>query len=296
VIQAYVADATAPEDRARALGWLSAATNLGVALGPVVGSLAVSLGDVDLWPGGASVTMGSAAPGIVAAVLCLLTLAFTARYLGESNEARATHAVRLTPRQAMWRVVTHGREPSSRLIWIYAIAIGAFQGTGAVLALFLNARFQVDEKTIGWFYMYIGSISVFARVLLLGRLVDRLGEVSLSRIGIVTLGAGLLAMPFCGSLGTLALAVAMLPLGTAFTFPCVTGLLSRVIEPADRGLYMGLQQRFGGLARMLAPPFYGWAFDHLGIASPFWFAAAFVLATMPLGFGLDRFAGRGRAA
>jgi len=37
VIQAYVADSTAPQDRTRALGWLSATTNLGVALGPVLG-------------------------------------------------------------------------------------------------------------------------------------------------------------------------------------------------------------------------------------------------------------------
>ena len=37
VIQAYVADTTDPKDRARALGWLSATTNLGVALGPVLG-------------------------------------------------------------------------------------------------------------------------------------------------------------------------------------------------------------------------------------------------------------------
>src|SRR5881392_4090270 len=44
VIQAYVADSTPPEDRARALGWLSATTNLGVALGPVLGSFAIALG------------------------------------------------------------------------------------------------------------------------------------------------------------------------------------------------------------------------------------------------------------
>ncbi|MBK8058694.1 MAG: MFS transporter [Gemmatimonadetes bacterium] len=51
VIQAYVADAVGPEDRARSLGWLSAATNLGVALGPVLGSAAISLGKADLVPG-----------------------------------------------------------------------------------------------------------------------------------------------------------------------------------------------------------------------------------------------------
>src|SRR6266478_7877142 len=44
VIQAYVADSTDPKDRARALGWLSATTNLGVVIGPVFGSLAVTWG------------------------------------------------------------------------------------------------------------------------------------------------------------------------------------------------------------------------------------------------------------
>src|SRR5690606_32689320 len=51
VVQAYVADATRPEDRAKGLGWLSAATNLGVAIGPVLGS--------------AATTLGSAAPGLL---------------------------------------------------------------------------------------------------------------------------------------------------------------------------------------------------------------------------------------
>src|SRR5918996_5273609 len=43
VIQAYVADAVEPKDRARGLGWLSAATNAGVALGPVLGIVALKL-------------------------------------------------------------------------------------------------------------------------------------------------------------------------------------------------------------------------------------------------------------
>ena len=80
VIQAYVADSTAPEDRARALGWLSATTNLGVALGPVLGSFAIALGKRDLMPGPVTLQMGHAAPGILAATLCLLNIAFAARY------------------------------------------------------------------------------------------------------------------------------------------------------------------------------------------------------------------------
>src|ERR1041385_1355783 len=81
VIQAYVADTTAPQDRARALGWVAATTNLGVALGPVLGSFAIGLGKYDVMPGTTTLQMGRAAPGIIAAGLCLLNIAFAARFL-----------------------------------------------------------------------------------------------------------------------------------------------------------------------------------------------------------------------
>src|SRR5215203_5517737 len=286
VIQAYVADTTAPQDRARALGWLSATTNLGVALGPVLGSFAITLGKRDLMPGPATLEMGHAAPGIIAAALCLVNIAFAARYLTESRDL-SEHApvegeVKRSSREAIWRVISHSSEPSSRLIWIYAIAIGAFQGSFSVLALFLNVRFQVTEQTIGYFFMYMGSISVFTRVLLLGRMVDWLGEAKLSRLGLLLLAAGVLGMTLSRNLWMLGITVALIPLGTAFTFPCVTALLSRVISPRERGLYMGMQQTYGGIARALAPLFFGWSFDTLGVSSPYFFASAFIVMTILL--------------
>jgi MFS family permease len=299
VIQAYVADSTDPKDRARALGWLSATTNLGVALGPVLGSFAITLGKRDLMPGPGTLHMGHAAPGIMAAALCVLNMIFAARYLTESRDSSEQHPageVRPTSSQAIWRVISHSSEPASRLIWIYAIAIGAFQGSFSVLALFLNARFQVTEQTIGYFFMYVGAISVFARVLLLGRAVDWLGEANLSRLGLVLLAIGVVGMPLSRNLAMLAVAVALIPLGTAFTFPCVTALLSRVIEPRERGLYMGMQQTYGGVARIIAPLFFGWAFDNIGVSAPYFFSSAFIVATISLGFGLDQYARPARFA
>jgi MFS family permease len=284
VIQAYVADSTAPQDRARALGWLSATTNLGVALGPVLGSFAISLGKRDLIPGSTTLHMDHAAPGIIAALLCLINIIFAARYLSESRDPSehvlAAGEKKLTSRQAIWRVVSHSSEPSSRLIWIYAIAMGAYQGSFSMLALFLNERFQVTEQSIGYFFMYVGSISVFTRVLLLGRMVDWLGESKLSRLGLLLLAGGVLGMPLSHNLVMLGLTVALIPLGTAFTFPCVTALLSRVISPRERGLYMGMQQTYGGVARAIAPVFFGWAFDVLGSSSPYFFASAFIVGTI----------------
>ena len=174
--------------------------------------------------------------------------------------------------------------------------MGAFQGINSILALFLALRFGVTEKTIGYFFMYIGAISVLTRAGILGPAVDRLGEPRLSRVGTLLLAAGPRPHPLTHHFPTLALAVALIPLGTAFTFPCITSLLSRVIERHERGLYMGVQQTFGGVARVLGPLWAGWAYDHLGVGVPFWTGAVLVVATLLLGVGMQEFVARSRAA
>jgi MFS family permease len=299
VIQAYVADAMKPEERAKGLGWLSAATNAGVALGPVVGSWASKF--------------GAHAPGLFAATLCILNIGFAFKYLVESRdmvEARSHTHKPGRSREAVARVVTHSSEPAPRLIWIYAIGIGAFQGMNAIFALFLAARFAITTASIGYFYTYIGTISVLTRALVLGWAVDKYGEAKLSRFGQVLLATGLAAMPFMHRMTDpaafaerfgsvlptpvvalipffpLALAVGLLPLGTAFTFPCVTALLSRVIPSNERGLYMGVQQTFGGVARVVFPIMAGWAFDWRP-ELPFLVSATLVAGTILLGLGME---------
>lgn len=278
VIQAYVADATKPEDRAKALGWLSAATNAGVAIGPVIGSWAMSL--------------GSSGPGMVAAGISAVNMAFCWRYLAESNELAGKHASdrpvsRKSP-EVLRRVLTHPKEASSRLIWIYGITMGAFQGMTTILALYLAFKFAVTEKTIGYFFTYVGVISFVTRALFLGKLVDWFGEPRLSRIGMVFLAAGLAGMAMSPTIPILAIAVACVPLGAAFTFPCVTGLLSRVVPQHERGLYMGVQQTFGGVGRVIGPLYAGFAYDHLGHGVPFYTGAIIVLLTISLGIGIEK--------
>jgi len=241
VIQAYVADSTAPKDRTRALGWLSATTNLGVALGPVLGSFALALGKRDLMPGPATLQMGNAGPGIIAAILCFINILFASRYLTESRDA-SVHApvageVKRTSRQVIWRVMSHSKETSSRLIWIYAIAMGAYQGSFAILALFLNARFQVTAQTIGYFFMYVGSISVFTRVLLLGRMVDWLGETKLSRLGLSLLALGVVGMSQSHTLWMLGISVALIPRNGVYVSVCDGAAVARDQSEGTRALH-----------------------------------------------------------
>src|SRR5688500_7499182 len=274
VIQAYVADAVEPQNRAKALGWLSAATNLGVAIGPALGS--------------AALVMGRPGPGLTAAALCLLNIFFAWRFLRESRDMTEVSDKKPgTSRAMIARVFSHAGEPAPKLIWIYAIAMGAFSGLMAILALFLADRFGVNEDNIWIFFSYVGVISVVTRAGILGWAVDRYGEARLSVMGLILLAVGLATIPFASGYVTLALSVALIPLGTAFTFPCVTSMLSRVIPSHERGLYMGVQQTFGGLARVIVPLWAGFAYDHLGKTVPFFTSAALVGGTILISRRVD---------
>jgi len=276
VVQAYVADASPPEERTKSLGWLSAVTSLGAVAGPAFGSLLISLG-------------GRAAPGLAAAALALLVAGFAARFLVESREFRMSgHAIPSTTsaRQAIGRVLSHWHEPASRLIWIYTIGIGAFYGTIQVVPLLLMNRLGVTERNIGYFVMYLGGMGVVVRSLLLGRAVDLLGEARLSRLGLVLLGAGLGCTGLASHRGLFFLGFTLMPLGTAFLFPCVTGLLSRVVPGNERGLYMGVQHTFGGASRVLFPVAAGLLMDSFGVGVPFWISGLLVLATLPFAWAL----------
>jgi MFS family permease len=179
VVQAYVADVSSPEQRTKSLGWLSAITSLGAVAGPAVGSLLVSLGGLEF-------------VGLGAAGIALLVALFAWGYLSESRRLPTTaehSAGRTTGRAAIARVLSRWHEPAPRLIWIYAVGIGAFYGTIQIVPLLLADRLGVTERTVGYFVMYMGGMGVVVRALVLGRAVDALGEARLARHGPVGLGA-----------------------------------------------------------------------------------------------------------
>jgi multidrug resistance protein len=273
VVQAYVADATPPERRTTSLGWLSAVTSLGAVVGPAMGSVLDQLG-------------GHRAPGLAAAALAAMIVAFAWRFLRESRHPRAAAAPseRGSPstQGALVRVIVHPREPASKLMWIYAVGIGAFYGTGPTMPLLLAQRLGITEHAIGYFFMYFGLMGVVARAGLLGFVVRRLGEARLSRLGIVLLSGGLALLSAAHGYPVLLTAMTLMPLGTAFLFPCVTGMLSQVVPAAQLGLTLGVQQTLGGVSRVAFPVAAGWAMDRLGYGTPFWIAALLVLITLPL--------------
>jgi MFS family permease len=286
VVSAYVADASSSDQRTKAIGWLTTVTSLGWLSGAALGSVLVTIG-------------GERAPGLFTAGISLIVAGFASQFLKESKgmTITGTHAVPkkpITGREAIRHVFARWSDPAPRLIWIYAIAIGAFYGTAAVMPLLLQERLGITEKTIGYVVMYFAGLGVVVRAGILGRMVDWLGEPRLSRLGIVLLAIGLALGALGRSHLVLFTSFTLMPLGTAFLFPCVTGMLSRIVASSERGLYLGVQQTFGGVARVAFPIIAGALMDRFNKGTPFLLAAVLVLATLPLALGID--AGKMRPA
>jgi hypothetical protein len=123
-----------------------------------------------------------------------------------------------------------------------------------------------------------------------------------ARLGAFSLACGLALVPLTSYVKLTALpniswlpfaiVIALVPLGAALNFSSVTALLSRVVGEHERGLYMGVQQTYGGIARVLYPLVAGVASDRLGEASPFWISGGLVLTTIAMGSQLGRFSSR----
>jgi len=279
VVQAYVTDVSDPKDRAKSLGWLSAVTSLGAVVGPAIGSALVQL-----W--------GRHAPGLVAAAFSLLVSLFAWEFLRESGSQAVTdeHAIPQPEGSVMWNVLAHPRQPAPRLIWIYTIAIGAFYGMAPTLPLILQKYLPITEANVGYFVMYLGGMGFLVRSLILGRMIEWLGEANLARLGLVILGVGLGLVAAIRSYSMVLLSFTLMPLGTAFVFPSITAMLSRVVPRSRRGLYMGVQQTFGGISKVAFPVATGVAMDHLGLGLPFIVAGVLVTATLFLTASIEQHA------
>ena len=287
VAQAYVADTMAPAERAKALGWLSAATSAGVVIGPIMGSVAHRF--------------GTEVPGVVAAVLVMINVYFAWKWLPES---RVSHGHGTSPSgpqvppaearsvgQALWEIVRHPATPAHRVIWIYVVGMLALNVVIGVLALYLKDTYAVTEDTIGYFFPIFGIVGVVMRLWLVGWFNERFGEVRTMQIGTVLLGLGLVLMPLPAAWVPGAPAMALfivflilVPVGTALLFPASTSLVSQRSAKHELGLVMGAQQTFRGIVSIVGPVGATLVFEGLGHGVPFLLAAAIVAVAGLLAF------------
>jgi multidrug resistance protein len=260
--QAYVADVTTPQERARGMGLIGAAFGLGFVLGPALGAL-FSAVDERL-------------PFFVAAGLAAANWLIAYRRLPESLRPGAREAP--APRLGLVRRALGSRDLAP-LVWLSFIATFAFVGMESTFALFGERRFDYDMVEMGLLFAYIGVLAVFSQGYLVGRVVTRWGEVRVMVGGLVGTAAGLLIVAVAHDLWLLLVGLALLAVPSGLVFSTTTALISLAAGEREQGAVLGLSAAIGGAARIAGPIVATVLFQHAGIAVPLLVGAAlFALA------------------
>src|SRR6266480_3848112 len=167
--------------------------------------------------------------------------------------------------------------PISLLIWIYALAMLAFNALPPIFSLYLHDRFAITADQIGFFFMVFGAVGVLMRTAPVGWFNAKLGEVRTMQVGTLLLLAGFILVPLAPTLTLFVCAQILLPLGTALLFPANSALVSHRAHHDEIGLTLGVQQTYRGLAAIVGPVYAGGAYQSLGQHIPFFISAAIIV-------------------
>ncbi|CAN5681006.1 tetracycline resistance MFS efflux pump [soil metagenome] len=273
VAQAYVADVTKPEDRAKGLGLIGAAFGIGFVLGPLLGGLIVSLplGDWRL-----------RAPFLVAAGFSMIAWILVVFWLPESRptDASGRSSARVLSRRGIRDVI------ASRwiglLVAVGALLVLAFSALEGTFSLYLGRRLDWGAQQAAYCFAALGLISALIQGGLIRKLVPKYGEPKLILVGLGALVVGLVSLAIVRTPIGLAGALIAVGIGQGLASPTVSGLISRVTPMGEQGAVFGALYSAQTLARMFNYVVANHLLGTLGEAAPYWEGAAFGLLALAL--------------
>ncbi|MFQ5463334.1 MAG: MFS transporter [Phycisphaerae bacterium] len=269
--QAYIADVTTPENRARGMGFFGAAFGLGFVIGPGIGAGLYILGKVVQGE-----RLATSWPAFGAAVISLVALTLVWWKMDEPD----VHKDYLKERGSILDLSALGaalRHPRlAELFCILFTSMFSFVLLEVSFVYLCKNKFNLDMSGIGLLFAYIGVMMVIVQGGLVGRLAKRFGEAGLVAVGPFVTASGFLLIAVVAGMGPESpawplLLIACVPVscGNGITTPNLNALISRQAAADHQGGTLGLGQGFGSLARTVGPVVGGWLYDQ-GPALPYW--------------------------
>ena len=241
--QAYIADVTTKENRAKGMGLFGAAFGLGFIFGPAIAGILSKY--------------GIAVPFYFAGVLSLANAVAVYFVLPESlkPEARRHESPRKGRVAETFEALTH---PTFRgIALVYFLLIMAFSIMTTAYVLFTSFTFGYTAEQNGYLFAYVGAISIVMQGVIFGAAAKKFGEQRLAALGCLILTFGLFATPYSspafGGLAGLLVVSALIAIGNAFATPALSSLASKNAEAHEQGRTLGVMQSGASLARALGP-------------------------------------------
>ncbi len=256
IANAYIADVTAPADRAKAFGLIGAAFGVGFIAGPAIGGL---LGE-----------LGPRVPFWAAAAVSLLNFAYGWFVLPETltpDKRRAFEVRRANPFGTLKVFRTYpGVLPLCVVLFLYMFASSVYP---AVWPFWGIAKFGWSTYMVGLSLAAFGLVTAICQGTLTGPAVARWGEARVCLIGLVAAVVGLLGYGVATGMGMVILFM-LVHAPEGFVNPMLTAIMSRAVPEDAQGELQGGIASVMNLAMLTGTVFFAQVFGYfLSPAAPF---------------------------
>ncbi|TBR10167.1 MAG: MFS transporter [Lysobacter sp.] len=272
---AYIADVTPPQDRAKSFGLIGAAFGLGFIIGPLIGGV---LGDID-----------QRLPFWAAAALALANFLYGLVVLPESLP-KEKRSARFDWRHAKPLGSIHLLRQYPQILglaFVVFLANMAHYVYPSTFVLFADVRYGWGEREVGYVLAVVGVLSVVVNTLVVGRLVRRLGE---RRALVLGLACGVVGFTVYGFATSSWVFLIGMPISAlwAVAQPATQALITREVGPEAQGRMQGALMSLVSLAGIAAPVMFAGTFGYfIGRRAPAYQpGAAFFLAAIVLAMAL----------
>ncbi len=244
VAQAYIADVTEPEHRAKSFALIGIAFGLGFLLGPAITSF-FSHFDHQY-------------PIYAAAFLSALSIAGTYFLLAEPPKHAGLPAE--VKAGFDWKVYGNAfKNPAlAPLLWQFLAFIFTFAFFMSGFPLFAERRFFLHgapfgAKEVGYIYAYVGFLGIIIQGGFTGRLVKFWGEARLIEFGFAGMFLGFLMLGWAGTLPLLLVSVTLAFMGSSILRPSLISLITQHAGPGRQGTAIGITQSLMSVSQIIAP-------------------------------------------
>ncbi|MFO8030787.1 MAG: MFS transporter [Cyclonatronaceae bacterium] len=315
--QAYIADVTTDEDRARGMGLIGAAFGIGFVLGPALASGLIHPG-FQGWVDAAGFhqlagwmeTHRFGLPGFFAAFLSLCSFMMVLFFLPETVGRTVGRAATMkagpgedpgpeerTPARpsvfmpAFWRNLSAQQKTGggSLIFLLGALFLLSFGQASLYSAfpLFAEAILDMTPEQVGIQFFYIGVIAVVVQGGLIRPLSRWFSETGLFFTGNILMTLGLGAIALSQSVSMLTVFLGIMALGHSLNLPTINSLISKEAGSKSYGSMMGIAQGLSGLGRAIGPTWGGFLYGVM-VFLPFYITALILTATIWIGWRLYR--------
>lgn len=273
VAQAYIADITTKEERAKGMGVIGAAFGLGFVFGPLIGALLSKY--------------GYHVAGLGSAAFTLTAFIFASFRLPESLKEKKTDGkikIKIFDATFAKQVITHPSIGFLILLFFFIIfSIANIYGTFAILGY---KFYHFTDQQNGMLFGMTGLVGAVIQAGIIRSLSKKLSDKTIVLIGIFFMMIGLALIPYGGNFSGVAIVISIMAVGSGILQPIIPSMISKYAPENQQGATLGFSQSVSAFARVLGPLWGGFSYDAFGYQYPFLTGAFFTLLTFIAAFFL----------